>query len=136
MTKMLMPVVDESRVNADIIRAQVGFSRWNERYPSLSWGFLLFAVRWHMHRMTQAEMAALLHVDQKKISRWELYQLPVPDTVRSWLVQVILTRLKDGKELPRVVGLPQPSRNQRQRDQMLQHGTFGGKGGKRKKKAA
>lgn len=108
------------------------YSHPTDAYPSLGWGFLLYAVRHHMHRAPQAKMARIIGIRQEYISRMERGQMRVPQTVRTWLVNYILERLEDGKELPLPKGAIQPNRNARQRDLMKAHGTFGGKGKKRK----
>lgn len=113
------------------------YSHYQDKNPSLSWGFLVFAVRHHMHRMTQTEMARAIGggTKQEHVSRWELGRSPVPQTVRTWLVTVILTRLNDGIELPVPSNLPSIGRTARQQIIMDQHGTFGGKGKARIKAA-
>lgn len=114
------------------------YTHFTDKNPSLSWGFMVYAVRWHMHRLTQADFARAIGggVKQEHVSRWELGRSPVPQTVRTWLVTVILNRLDDGIELPVPSNLRGPGRTERQQTLMNQHGTFGGKGKTRSNQAA
>jgi len=94
-------------------------------------------MRWHMHRMTQAEMARVIDpagqkIKQEYISRWERGVSPVPQTVRTFIFAWFAQRLADGLEVPLPVNNTQPNRNARQQVLMHQHGTFGGAGKKRK----
>lgn len=118
-------------------QTESAYKHYTDRHPSLSWGFLVYAVRWHLHRMTQAEMARMLGggIKQEYISRWERGVAPVPQAVRTFVVQLILTRLGDGIEIPLPKDIPQPSRNERQQTLMHQHRNFGGKGKTRRKAA-
>ncbi len=136
-----IPQPVSSRPQEFMGRIEPLYSHHNDKYPSLSWGFMVYAVRWHLHRMTQAELAREVSrqtgkaIKQEDVSRMERGALKVPQPVRTWLVTVILTRLEDGLELPVPKGLPSVSRNERQKLLMDQHGTFGGKGKQRRKAA-
>lgn len=137
METLSLPQPITSRQVGHFGQTKPAYSHHNDMHPSLSWGFLVYAVRWHLHRMTQAEMARLLGggIKQEYISRWERGVAPVPQTVRTFLVQLILTRLNDGLEIELPKNIRQPSRNDRQQTLMHQHGNFGGKGKKRRKAA-
>lgn len=112
------------------------YRNYRDQHPSLSWGFQLYSIRWHMHRMTQAELAKLLGVRQEYISRWERGQLKVPQRIREWVVKALLARLEDGLEPRQPTSWHQPNRNERQQTLMRANGNFGGKGGKRPRKTA
>lgn len=112
------------------------YSRQSDRHPSLSWGFLLYAVRWHMNRSTQAQFGKILGIKQEEISRMELGKAAVPERVQSWLAAWLIERI--GK--PCLVGLagsqyPNPSRTQRQRQWQAAHNKMGGGSHYRRKRA-
>lgn len=112
------------------------YSHPTDAYPSLGWGFLLYAVRHHMHRAKQAQMARILGVRQEYVSRMERGQMKVPQTVKTYLVSYIFKQLAEDWDIEIPVFGHQPNRNVRQRDMMQAHGTFGGKGKTRTRKRA
>lgn len=133
---------NEKRQPQAMLGAQCGaaapYTTQHDKHPSLSWGFVVYMVRWHFNRMRQAEFASMLGTKQEYVSGWELGKTKVPVQVRSWLMTQLMLKLPEAAELPPLLakGYPMPSRHERGLQLMDAHGTYGGKGGKRQKKAA
>jgi hypothetical protein len=102
-----------------------------DKYPSLGWGFLLYAVRWHFNRMYQREMAEITGYRQEYISRMELGKTSVPPRLRTWIMVQLERHLNPENNLK--LAKVKTDRHERQLQFLtVRDGRAGGYGKKRK----